>query len=70
MNIEAHLIAVAYARVETHKKNDASIEFSGSAEQGLVAQAAESLRAQKEIEDADTLTFADFLMLITRVNLN
>lgn len=58
----ADFIDIAYAQAEIHKKNFASIEFSDdSAEQNLVTQAEESLQAQKNIEDADTLSFADFL---------
>ncbi len=61
VNNGADFIDLAYAQAEIHKKNYASIEFSESAEQDLVTQAAESLQAQQNIEDADTLSFADFL---------
>lgn len=54
-------IDLAHAQAEKHKTHYASIELSQEAEQDLAQQAAASLGAQKEIEDSDKVSFAEFL---------
>lgn len=54
-------IDFAHAQAEKHKTHYASVELSEEAEQGLIEQAAESIKAQQQIESEDTVGFAEFL---------
>ncbi len=61
VNNGVEFIDLAHAQADTHKKHFASIELDAEVEHELAKQAEQSLQAQRDMEMADTLSFADFL---------